>query len=609
MRRSTLAWISVFFASCLSVAACGDGEPDVLGTGGTGGTGTGGTDTGGTGTGGTGGNGVGGDGALCPTAQIECSGLCVSPASDRNNCGECGNTCGAGELCVNSECELSCPDSLLACGSSCVNPLTDPEYCGATSCDDGGMGGLGGTSGAGEECGPREACLSGACREAVLEWSEPARVDETEVQVGQEYDIASDSAGNAVAVWREFLVADDNSSLRLFASRFDAATEQWSTPQRIDNSDLPVRNPTVDMSADGQALAAWVEGAPLNPNTVSAAYFDGSTWQAATRLDVDPDADPSIGATSDFPEAAMDADGDGIVVWSQSSAIAAGDIPATFQIIRSEFIGGAFQAPVAWDYVNGASDLVRMGADHENVGINSAGQVFVIWEEGTSNANMFPVVSQGTLGGTWSQPLDVRVDTAVRSSSATVGIDEEGDAVAAWTGGDLDVNFGQQRFFRRVFEADAWQSESSYGFPNTDYDFKVARAGMTRTGDKAMVIMEKSHWESGDPSNDPPINDYQLMASNYVAADGAWTDPMGLAPVQTTRPEGAIDMDGLGNALVGFRQSGAPTVRQYLSASESWIPATQLAPAGGTPALASSPSGAAFAIWMQNSQLFVSRLK
>jgi hypothetical protein len=42
---------------------------------------------------------------VCPTAgQILCSGQCVDPSSDQNNCGFCGNRCGPSQFCSNGSC-------------------------------------------------------------------------------------------------------------------------------------------------------------------------------------------------------------------------------------------------------------------------------------------------------------------------------------------------------------------------------------------------------------------------------------------------------------------------------------------------------------------------
>ncbi len=55
----------------------------------------------------------------------------VSTLSDRNNCGACGNACGAGQVCSNGACTTSCGSGLTACNNACTSLTFDPSNCGA----------------------------------------------------------------------------------------------------------------------------------------------------------------------------------------------------------------------------------------------------------------------------------------------------------------------------------------------------------------------------------------------------------------------------------------------------------------------------------------------
>ena len=43
----------------------------------------------------------------CPTGQSRCGGQCVDPATDRSNCGGCGNACGLAQVCSDGACTLT----------------------------------------------------------------------------------------------------------------------------------------------------------------------------------------------------------------------------------------------------------------------------------------------------------------------------------------------------------------------------------------------------------------------------------------------------------------------------------------------------------------------
>ncbi len=43
----------------------------------------------------------------CTAAQKACGGQCKTVATDQENCGACGNVCGAGQTCQNGQCQCS----------------------------------------------------------------------------------------------------------------------------------------------------------------------------------------------------------------------------------------------------------------------------------------------------------------------------------------------------------------------------------------------------------------------------------------------------------------------------------------------------------------------
>jgi hypothetical protein len=72
--------------------------------------------------------------------------------TDESNCGGCGNTCDAGEYCVNGGCRCgttgpNCAPSDVCCGTNCYNPMTNPSHCG----------------GCNQPCGTGENCTGGSC--------------------------------------------------------------------------------------------------------------------------------------------------------------------------------------------------------------------------------------------------------------------------------------------------------------------------------------------------------------------------------------------------------------------------------------------------------------
>ncbi len=68
---------------------------------------------------------------VCPQGQAVCGGICVAVATDVNNCGACGVSCGFGGTCSAGQC--ACAPGLATCGGICIDLLSDPAHCGACS--------------------------------------------------------------------------------------------------------------------------------------------------------------------------------------------------------------------------------------------------------------------------------------------------------------------------------------------------------------------------------------------------------------------------------------------------------------------------------------------
>ncbi|MBQ9243386.1 MAG: hypothetical protein IJ165_09200 [Proteobacteria bacterium] len=77
----------------------------------------------------------------CGAGELLCGGSCKTVATDKSNCGSCGNVCGSGTACTNGKCQCSAAGTS-NCGSdaapNCVNTQSNANYCGncATNCSD-----------------------------------------------------------------------------------------------------------------------------------------------------------------------------------------------------------------------------------------------------------------------------------------------------------------------------------------------------------------------------------------------------------------------------------------------------------------------------------------
>ncbi len=81
----------------------------------------------------------------CQGSETACQGTCTDTSTDPSNCGTCGKTCGAGEICAAGACALACYGGTSVCGSGdggaaiCADLQHDPAHCGTcdTACEAG----------------------------------------------------------------------------------------------------------------------------------------------------------------------------------------------------------------------------------------------------------------------------------------------------------------------------------------------------------------------------------------------------------------------------------------------------------------------------------------
>lgn len=82
----------------------------------------------------------------CREGFTACDGECVDIEADNEHCGSCSNDCELG-VCEGGTCVGECDPELLECEGACVDPLSDPSHCG--DCD--------------IACEAQEVCVAGEC--------------------------------------------------------------------------------------------------------------------------------------------------------------------------------------------------------------------------------------------------------------------------------------------------------------------------------------------------------------------------------------------------------------------------------------------------------------
>jgi hypothetical protein len=103
-------------------------------------------------------------------------------------------------------------------------------------------------------------------------WSTPVRVDRDDTDNVFAPNVALDSDGNAMVVWR---VSDNGPTVsHLYANGYSAVANAWGTPERIKANIDSQASPQIGIDANGNGVVLYDEyDAPNNHYNVGTHYF------------------------------------------------------------------------------------------------------------------------------------------------------------------------------------------------------------------------------------------------------------------------------------------------------------------------------------------------
>jgi hypothetical protein len=299
-------------------------------------------------------------------------------------------------------------------------------------------------------------------------WSAPVTFATTgEVEDPQ---IAVDSHGNAVAVWKTL---PDNPGPGFIQASFRPANGTWSSPVLISPGNVASR-PHVVMGPEGNAVVTWfgydsvqsavriassgawqqpVEvaaigleagGSPGGPalavdglgdvvtawsstigsggnHIVQAATLPaGGTWQTPVEI-----SEAELDAGS--PDVALDPTGAAVVTWSAAASSVVGSKSAVIQAaVRPA--GSAWQAPV---------DISEAGQEVDNpqlepkVALDPKGNAIAVWEGLDGENQVIQSAVRTAESGDWQAPVNLSA-SEMQASDAQVAVDSQGNAISIW---------------------------------------------------------------------------------------------------------------------------------------------------------------------------------
>lgn len=226
--------------------------------------------------------------------------------------------------------------------------------------------------------------------------------------------VAMDSSGNAIAVWRQ----SDGSRQNIWANRYVVGTG-WGTAQLIetDNADS-AEVPQIAMDGSGNAIAVWMQSDGTRWNTWANRYVVGSGWGVAQLIETD-----NAGGTNN-PQVAVDSSGNAVAVWNQSDG-------TRLNIWANHYVVGS-----GW----GTAQLIETdnagGASNPWVAVDRSGNAVAVWNQSDGTRNNIWANRYVAATNSWGTAQLIETDNAGDALVPEVVMDSSGNAVAAWTQSD-----------------------------------------------------------------------------------------------------------------------------------------------------------------------------
>lgn len=344
--------------------------------------------------------------------------------------------------------------------------------------------------------------------------------------------IASDPAGNAVAVWRQY----DGTTFRIQAARYLAATDTWTGPVDLSTPDGPANSPVVGLDRHGNAVVLWARELSITEAIVEARRMESATgtWAPVVALTIGE----GFTATIDLD---FDAEGNAMVVYTQD---ATGARWARY-----------LAASDAW--VTPGRLPEGYGGKGPRVQVEAGGTAIAVW----ADANVVHAARFDPARASWLLPA---ILTGSGAAAPRLALNAAGEGLATW------VRYLAGRYSLEVMRYSpstrTWIGPAVLpvdGFIETLLDADVDEAG------NALIV-----WTRGYGGSCPQ---QCLQALRYVAATDTWTLIENLSTPTQVASTPSVKFDGSGNAVVAWGQ------RLPQFASGGYLSAVQARTWRGTP--------------------------
>ena len=225
------------------------------------------------------------------------------------------------------------------------------------------------------------------------------------------FSLAMNSDGDALA-----LISQTNAvSLReaIVTSHYSIKDGVWSDREIIVSDDLHnLNSPKVALDDKGNAIAMWSQGNEGLDDMWSSRYSVDEGWGVAELIVPESETDAGVGQIS------FDSNGVGVAIWEQ-------------EVLEDEVWSSRYTAEGGWGEAVSLSIPEGGRADDVQVAFDSNGNALAVWSQNAGHVRSIWAARYEYNGG-WVAPQLIEDIESVDSAKPKIAVDKEGNAFVIW---------------------------------------------------------------------------------------------------------------------------------------------------------------------------------
>lgn len=347
--------------------------------------------------------------------------------------------------------------------------------------------------------------------------------------------IAADQAGNYVIVWASS--GQDGDQLGIYGQRYNASDVAQGGEFRVNTYTTGNQsNPAVAMDGSGNFVVSWDSyGQDGSETGIYAQRYSAAGEPLGSEFRVNT----YTNRYQSNPSVAMDEAGDTVIAWQSY-----GQDGDQFGIYAQRYNA----AGVAQNGEFHVSTYTTNSQTLPSVAISQNGDFVIAWQSFTQDGSGSGVYGQRFDAAGIPQAGEFRINsyTTGSQSTASVGMDQSGNFVVAWTSNNQDSSTSQGIFAQRYNATGVAQGSEFQVNTYTSQDQKIPALSMDKAGDFAIV------WSSLNQDGDI----YEIFGQRYNATGVEQGREFHVNTFTTGSQKGpAVALDSAGDFWVTWQSS------------------------------------------------------